>query len=294
MPYVPEPWSFDDVLKLTKISPAYWRATYNAPPLNLFTPRTYKALRTLVELLENDPAVKVVVFDSSVPDYFMAHYDLLVRQGKENAEGEDAAPETEWPGFVLRFARLSAVTIAEVRGRARGLGSEFILACDIRYASLEKAVFCQPEVGAGLVCGGGGIEWLSRVVGRSRALEILLSSQDFDAATAAQYGYINRAIKDSELSVFVDNFAFRVAGFDKKPLVETKQAVNDRAGLPSLSDLKGSLNIFANSCNWPEATKRVQTLLEMGLQEDGPVDRDLGQHVHEVSLKLHGETEDAQ
>lgn len=207
MPYVPEPWSFDDVLKLTKISPAYWRATYNAPPLNLFTPRTYKALRTLVELLENDPAVKVVVFDSSVPDYFMAHYDLLARQGKENAEGEDAAPETEWPGFVLRFARLSAVTIAEVRGRARGLGSEFILACDIRYASLEKAVFCQPEVGAGLVPGGGGIEWLSRVVGRSRALEILLGSQDFDAATAAQYGYINRAIKDSELSAFVDSFA---------------------------------------------------------------------------------------
>jgi enoyl-CoA hydratase/carnithine racemase len=294
MPYVPEPWSFDDVLKLTKISSAYWRATFNAPPLNLLTPRTYKALRTLVELLENNPAVKVVVFDSSAPDYFIAHYDLVAREGKENAEGEDAAPESEWPGFVLRFARLSAITIAEVRGRTRGVGSEFILACDIRYGSLEKAIFCQPEAGAGLYCGGGAIEWLPRLVGRSRALEILLGGQDFDAATAAQYGYINRAIKDSELSAFVDTFARRVAGFDKGSLTETKQAVNDRAGLPSLSDLTASLNIFARTCNWPETTKRIQTLFGMGFQQDGPAERDLAQYVHEVSLKLYGKTEDTQ
>ncbi|UKZ94347.1 uncharacterized protein TrAFT101_009223 [Trichoderma asperellum] len=293
MPYVPEPWSFDDVLKLTKISPAYWRATFNAPPLNLFTPRTYKALRTLVELLENDQAVKVIVFDSSAPDYFMAHYDLLAREGNENTEGAEASPESEWPGFVLRFARLSAVTIAEVRGRARGLGSEFILACDIRYASLEKAIISQPEVGAGITCGGGGIEWLPIVVGRSRALEILLGSEDFDAATAAQYGYINRAIKDAELSAFVDGFARRVAGFDRKPLLETKQAVNDRAGLPRLSDLTASLNTFSKSCTWPESTKRIQTLFEMGLQQDGPLERDMGQHLPKVSVKLYGKKEDA-
>lgn len=293
MPYVPEPWSFDDVLKLTKVSPAYWRATFNAPPLNLFTPRTYKALRTLVELLENDQAVKVIVFDSSAPDYFMAHYDLLAREGNENTEGAEASPESEWPGFVLRFARLSAVTIAEVRGRARGLGSEFILACDIRYASLEKAIISQPEVGAGITCGGGGIEWLPIAVGRSRALEVLLGSEDFDAATAAQYGYINRAIKDTELPVFVDNFARRVAGFDRKPLLETKQAVNDRAGLPRLSDLTASLNTFSKSCTWPESTKRIQTLFEMGLQQDGPLERDMGQHLPQVSVKLYGKKEDA-
>lgn len=292
MPYVPEPWSFDDVLKLTKISPAYWRATFNAPPLNLFTPRTYKALRTLVELLENDAAVKVVVFDSSAPDYFIAHYDMLAREGKENQEGQDASPESEWPVFVLRLARLSVITIAEVRGRARGIGSEFVLACDIRYASLEKAIFSQPEVGAGVVCGGGGIEWLPSLVGRSRALEILLGSEDFDAATAAQYGYINRAIKDSELSAFVDNFARRVAGFDRKPLLGTKQAVNDRAGLPRLSDLTASLNTFSSSCTWPETTKRVQTLFGMGLQQDGPLERDMGPHLHEASVKLYGKTED--
>ncbi|KAL7922193.1 putative enoyl-CoA hydratase [Trichoderma austrokoningii] len=300
MPYVPEPWSFDDTLKLTKISPAYWRATFNAPPLNLFKQRTYKALRTLVELLENDPAVKVVVFDSSAPDYFIAHYDFSAKQDQENAEvkkvekDQDAVPEIEWPSFIPRFNRLSAVTIAEVRGRARGIGAEFLLACDIRYASLEKAVFGHPDVGFSLTCGGGAIEWLPKMVGRSQALEILLGSQDFDAATAAQYGYVNRAIKDSELSVFVDNFARRIAGFDKKPLAETKQAVNDRAGVLSQSDLRASLNTFGQLCVSPEALTRIGVLYGMGLQQDGPVERDMGQFVHEASLKLLEKKIDAQ
>ncbi|QYT06104.1 Enoyl-CoA hydratase [Trichoderma simmonsii] len=292
MPYVAEPWSFDDVLKLTKVSSAYWRATFNAPPLNLFTPRTYAALRTLVELLENDRAVKVIVFDSSVEDYFIAHWDLTA--GEDKPEDEETAPIFDWANFVLRLARLPVVSIAEVRGRTRGHGSEFVLACDMRFGSIEKAIFAQPEAAAGVHCGGGGIEWLPRLVNRSRALEILLGGEDFDASTAAQYGYINRAIKDSELSAFVDNFARRIAGFDRKPLLETKRAVNDRAGLPRLTDLLSSMQDFVRACTWPETTKRMKTLFEMGIQQVGPVEKDMGRHLHEASLKMYGKTEDAQ
>lgn len=292
MPYVAEPWSFDDVLKLTKISSAYWRATFNAPPLNLFTPRTFVALRALVEILENDRAVKVIVFDSSVEDYFISHFDLLA--GQEKTDDEETTIVFDWANFVLRLARLPVVSIAEIRGRARGHGSEFILACDIRFGSIEKAVISQPEVAAGITCGGGGIEWLPRLVNRSRALEILLGGVDFDATTAAQYGYINRAIKDSELSAFVDNFARRVAGFDRKPLLETKRAVNDRAGLPRLTDLLSSMQVFVRSCTWPETAKRVKALFEMGLQQVSPVERDMGHYLHEVSISLYGKTEETQ
>ncbi|KAL7929820.1 ClpP/crotonase [Trichoderma chlorosporum] len=291
MPYVAEPWSFDDVLKITKIGSAYWRATFNAPPLNLFTPRTYAALRVLVEILENDQAVKVIVFDSSAEDYFISHWDLVA--GQEKADDEETTAVFDWANFVLRLARLPVVSIAEVRGRVRGHGSEFVLACDMRFGSVEKAIFAQPEVAAGVHCGGGGIEWLPRLVNRSRALEILLGGEDFDATTAAQYGYINRAIKDSELSAFVDSFARRLAGFDRKPLLETKRAVNDRAGLPRLTDLLSSMQDFVRACTWPETAERMKTLFEMGIQQDGPLERDMGRYLHEASIKLYGKAEDA-
>ncbi|PTB63382.1 ClpP/crotonase [Trichoderma citrinoviride] len=290
MPYVPEQWSFDDVVKLTKISPAYWRATFNAPPLNLFTPRTYKALRVLIEMLENDRAVKVIVFDSASEEYFIAHYDLLASEGK--TEGEETSVVSDWANFALRLARVPVVSIAQVAGRVRGHGSEFILACDMRFGSIEKAIFAQPEAGAGVHCGGGGIEWLPRLVNRSRALEILLGGDDIDAVTAAQYGYINRAIKDAELSSFVDNFARRIAGFDRKPLLETKRAVNDRAGLPRLTDLLASMQDFVRATKWPETERRVKTLFEMGLQQDGPGERDLGRLLHEASVRMYGNEED--
>ncbi|UKZ83795.1 hypothetical protein TrVFT333_011608 [Trichoderma virens FT-333] len=163
----------------------------------------------------------------------------------------------------------------------------------MRFGSVEKAIFAQPEAAAGVHCGGGGIEWLPRLVNRSRALEILLGGEDFDATTAAQYGYINRAIKDAELSAFVDNFARRLAGFDRKPLLETKRAVNDRAGLPRLTDLLASMQDFVRACTWPETVKRVKTLFEMGIQQDGPVERDMGRHLHEASIKMYGKTEEA-
>lgn len=162
----------------------------------------------------------------------------------------------------------------------------------MRFGSIEKAIFAQPEAGAGVHCGGGALEWLPRLVNRSRALEIVLGGEDFDAVTAAQYGYINRAIKDVELSSFVDNFARRIAGFDRKPLLETKRAVNGCAGLPRLTDLLASMQTFLRAVKWPETEKRVKTLFEMGLQQDGPGERELGKLLHEASVRMYGAEED--
>ncbi|KAH8807120.1 ClpP/crotonase-like domain-containing protein [Xylogone sp. PMI_703] len=254
MPFVATPWTFDNVIELKKISPAYWIATFNAPPLNVFTPRTYQALRELIDLLEHDKQVKVIVFDSAAKDYFISHFDLSIGPADWVVDEPGTEVIVDWANFI--------------RGRIRGHGSKFVLACYIRFASREKAILAQPEVGAGVTCGGGGIEWLPRLTNRSRALEILLGSEDIDAPTAELYGYINRAIADDKLDAHVDNFARRVAGFDHQPLMETKRSVNDRIGLPSDADFLASMQIFVWSCSWP----RTQ--------------QNLGHHLHRTSVKL--------
>ena len=129
-----------------------------------------------------------------------------------------AAPFSEWPAFVTRLAQSRVISIAKVRGRARGHGSELALACDMRFASREKAIFAQTEVGSAVVPGGGATEWLTALAGRSRALEIIVGADDFDAIIAEKYGWVNRALPDAELDGFVDNFARRIASFEKRPL----------------------------------------------------------------------------
>ena len=186
--------------------------TFDNPPLNLIDPETIIALRELMDTLEADPAVKVVVFDSADEEYFIAHFDVA-RGGELPGPGPTGLPA--WPDLATRLTRAPFVTIAEIRGRARGVGSEFALACDLRFASRGKAVFGQPEVGTGLVPGGGSIEVLSALAGRSRTLEIILGSEDFDADTAERYGWINRALPDAELPEFVDRLARRIASFEQ-------------------------------------------------------------------------------
>ncbi|KAL7945489.1 ClpP/crotonase-like domain-containing protein [Trichoderma barbatum] len=232
---------------LTKITPTYWRATFNNGTLNLFSPESYIALKTLVAELESDTAVRVIVFDSSSPDFFIVHADIL-----------RVAEEPQWPGtgfvatwasLAARITRLPVVTIAAIRGYARGFGADFANTCDLRFASRERAVFCQPEVGAGIIPGGGAFEFLPRNVGRARASEILISSDDYDATTAELYGWINRAIPDAEFEDYVDKFARRIAGFDAKLLVETKRVVDARWGMPSQVDLAGGMALFQNPPN---------------------------------------------
>jgi enoyl-CoA hydratase/carnithine racemase len=198
------------------VTPAYWHVTFSNPPLNLQDPDTIPELQELVGMVEADDALRVVVLESSDLNFFINHYDV-----SRAAETPVAPGLTSLPAFIDATARLattSVVTIAKIRGRNRGGGSEAALAFDLRFASREKAVFGQPEVGAGMFPGGGALERLPLMVGRARALEIILGSDDFDADMAALYGWINRAVPDDELDDFVHNFAHRIASFDKPAL----------------------------------------------------------------------------
>ncbi len=216
-------------LAVSKRSDSYWRATFDNPPLNLIDPETIIALRELMDTLEADPAVKVVVFDSADEEYFIAHFDVA-RGGELPGPGPTGLPA--WPDLATRLTCAPFVTIAEIRGRARGVGSEFALACDLRFASRGKAVFGQPEVGTGLVPGGGSIEVLSALAGRSRTLEIILGSEDFDADTAERYGWINRARPDAELPEFVDRLARRIASFEQPASSRPRHRSTDGQACP--------------------------------------------------------------
>lgn len=226
-----------------------------------------------MDTLEADPAVKVVVFDSADEEYFIAHFDVA-RGGELPGPGPTGLPA--WPDLATRLTRAPFVTIAEIRGRARGVGSEFALACDLRFASRGKAVFGQPEVGTGLVPGGGSIEVLSALAGRSRTLEIILGSEDFDADTAERYGWINRALPDAELPEFVDRLARRIASFEQPALVAAKAQINRRSGVPSGEDLVEAGAVFQESGTWPGTQRRVREALAHGLQQRGDYELNLG------------------
>lgn len=262
---------------ITEAAPGYWRVTFNNPPINLCNPETLIELQEIVGLIESDESLRVVVFDSADPDFFVNHYDV-----SRVADFPLSPGPTGLPTFVDATTRLtvsSVVTIASIRGRTRGGGSEIALACDMRFASLERAIFAQIEVGAGVFPGGGGTERLPLLVGRARTLEIVLGSDDFDAATAANYGWVNRALPDDELDAFVDNLARRIASFDKPALAEAKRLINRRT-LPSAEDLMQTQDAFLNSFSWPTVHERgariAQKRDEVGLDFEARMGYHLG------------------
>jgi enoyl-CoA hydratase/carnithine racemase len=170
---------------------------------------------------------------------------------------------TFWRDFVLRLSSMPVVSIAKIRGRTRGIGNEFVLACDMRFASRQNALFGNPEVGVGLVPGGGALEWLPRVVGRSRALEIVLSGDDFDADVAERYGWVNRALDDGDLDSFVDALVRRLASFDREVLAAAKAQVN-RFGTPTATELQSSKDLFFPLLALPGAQARRAKVRDMG------------------------------
>ncbi|MCU6793275.1 enoyl-CoA hydratase/isomerase family protein [Paenibacillus sp. WQ 127069] len=257
-------------------TPAFWRITFHNPPINLIDPDTIFELLTLMNQIETDPDLKVVVFDSADPEYFIAHFDMARAGEKQQTPKEIELPA--WIDFATRLYRTSVVTIAEIRGRARGIGSEFALACDMRFASKEKAIFGQPEVGVGVVPGGGANEALARLVGRARALEIVLSADDFDAETAERYGWINRVIPDAELNSFVENLARRISSFDKQTLNEAKKLLN-RTGVPETAEMLESRTAFFTGAMSANTQKKVSTAFARGLGKPGDFELHLGQHV---------------
>lgn len=272
-------------LHITEESPGFVRATFVNPPMNMLGPEVHAALRLLVERMETDPDLKVVVFDSADPDYFLAQLDVLRMAEVPDVPG--AAPLSDtWHNLVIRMAHAPVLTIASIRGRTRGIGDEFALACDMRFASVEKGVFAQPEIGGGAVPGGGALDWLPSLIGRSRALEVVASADDFDATTAAQYGWINRALPDAELDAFVNRLAGRISSFDKRGLSVAKRLVNERVAPPSAGDLLQSFREILDAIPLPEAQQRFALLASRGWMQDSRTDLSFSEVVGTLGAEL--------
>jgi enoyl-CoA hydratase/carnithine racemase len=241
---MPDPSQFNT----DRTFPGWWTVTFSNPPINMFVPATIVELGALMADIEADPSVKAVVFQSANPDFFIAHLDVSKAAERPEVLGL-------WRDFVLRLSSTPVVSIAKIRGRTRGIGNEFVLACDMRFASRQSALFGNPEIGVGLVPGGGAMEWLPRLVGRSRALEIVLSGDDFDADIADRYGWVNRTLDDGELDAFVDALAGRLASFDREALAAAKAQVS-RVGMPTAAELQSSNDLFFPTLAWPSAQAR--------------------------------------
>jgi enoyl-CoA hydratase/carnithine racemase len=263
---------------LTRPSRAYARVTFNHPPLNIFGPETIPQLNEAITTLEQDPDIKVVVFDSAVDGFFLTHYDLVAPPEETTSLPPGPTGLQQLPDMLVRLSRAPVVSIASIRGRATGVGSELALASDMRFASRENAVFSQWEVGAGLVPGGGPMARLPRLVGRGRALEILLGADDIGGDLAQLYGYVNRSLADADLDEFVDALARRISTFDKSAIAETKRLV-DVNTLPPDSEIAPEWDAFLGALGRPAAQARIQKLLERGLQQPGDVENRLGHHV---------------
>ncbi len=215
--------------------------------------------------LERDDAVRVVVLQSANPEFFVAHADIeLITQLPATPP-----PRNErlgWVHAVLdRFRTMPRATIAKIQGRCRGGGSELALACDMRFAEIGRAVLCQPEVGVGIIPGAGGSVRLPRLVGRNRALEIILGCGDYTAEIAERYGYVNRALRAAEIDAFVGALARRIAGFPAATIALAKRAASlEDDGLEDALALEERL--FLESVQLPVARRRMAAALRMGMQ----------------------------
>jgi enoyl-CoA hydratase/carnithine racemase len=257
--------------------PARWTITFSNPPINMFVPATIVELVALMAELETDPSVKVVVFQSANPDFFIAHLDVAKAAERPEVLGL-------WRDFVLRLSSAPVVSIAKIRGRTRGIGNEFVLACDMRFASRQSAVFGNPEVGVGLVPGGGAMEWLPRVVGRSRALEIVLSGDDFDADIAERYGWVNRTLDDANLDSFVDALIRRLASFDRETLGAAKTQIN-RFGTPTAAELQSSSDLFFPLLGLPGAQARRAKIRAIGYGVPSDFELNFGRDLPELGTE---------
>ena len=268
-------------IRVARRSPAYWRITIDNPPINVMGPEMVREFQELINALEADEHVRVVVFDSAVEDYFLNHSDFFAKL--EDLTSMPAGPTglPPWPDFLARLTRAPFTSIALVRGRATGNGSELTLACDMSFASREKAIFSQWEVGVSLVAGGGPMARLPRLMGRNRALEVLLSSEDIRGEQAEAYGYVNRALPDAELDAFVEAFATRIAGFDKWAIANTKRLVN--TSLPPDVELAAGWDACMTSIGRPAAQERIKVLMAIGFHKPGDVENRLGYHIGQIA-----------
>jgi enoyl-CoA hydratase/carnithine racemase len=268
-------------IRLTRCSPGYCRVTFDNPPLNLMGPEFVVEFRKILTGLEADEQVRVVVFDSAVEGFFLNHSDF--RAKLEDLTGIPQGPTglEAWPDILVRLTRAPFVSIASIRGRATGNGSEITLACDMSFASREKAILSQWEVGVGLVAGGGPMARLPRLMGRGRALEVLLGADDIRGELAEAYGYVNRSLPDAELDGFVEALATRIASYDRWAIANTKRLVN-AASLPPDVEIAAGWDACMTSIARPAAQARIERLFERGFQKPGDAETRLGFHVGQL------------
>ena len=264
-------------IRLERRTPAYWRVTVDNPPFNIFGPETIPQLNEVITAIETDPQVKVVVFDSAVPGFFLTHYNFVPPLSESTGLTAGPTGLHPLPDMLVRLSRAPVVSISSIRGRATGVGSELALASDMRFASREKAILSQWEVGAALVPGGGPMARLPRLLGRGRALEILLGAEDINGDLAERYGYVNRSLPDQQLDGFVDALATRIASFDKKAIADTKRLV-DFASLPPDPEIAAGWNAFIDSVQRPPAQAKIKQLMSLGLQTNSDVETRLGHY----------------
>ncbi|MBU3078821.1 enoyl-CoA hydratase/isomerase family protein [Sphingomonas quercus] len=268
--------------RITRVSPAYWRVSIDHPPFNIFGPESIPQLEEVIRAIEQDPQLKVVVFASNVPGFFLTHYDFTPPLARTTSIPSGRTGLPALTDILVRLSKAPVVSIVEIRGRASGVGSELSLASDMRFASRENARLSQFEVGAGFVPGGGPMARLPRLVGRGRALEILLGGDDISGDLAERYGYVNRALPDTELDGFIDNLARRIASYDRTVIGEIKALVN-RSTLPADQDLAAEWSSFIGSVQRPAAQERIELLMKLGLQTRPEVEVDLPQYTGQAS-----------
>ncbi|WP_164902039.1 enoyl-CoA hydratase/isomerase family protein [Rhizobium leguminosarum] len=269
-------------IKVAKRTPAYWRVTLDNPPFNIFGPETIPQMEKVVAEIESDPNLRVVVFDSAVPGFFLTHYNFTPPLAESTGLPSGPTGLHPLPDMLVRISKSPVVSIALIRGRATGVGSELALASDMRFASRQKAILSQWEVGAALVPGGGPMARLPRLMGRGRALEVLLGADDINGDLAEKYGYVNRAFDDDKLDPFVDALATRISGFDRQAIADTKRLV-DFASLPSDPEIAAGWDAFITSVQRPAAQKNIGRLMDMGLQKDPDIEARLGHYTQTLA-----------
>jgi len=254
--------------------------TIDHPPINLLDLALMRELDAIGKELEVDDAVRVVVFDSADPDFFIAHADVALI---ERLPTDVPKPTTLgfFHAMVERFRTMPKATIGKIEGRARGGGSELLLSLDLRFGALGRAVLAQPEVALGILPGGSGTQRLPRLIGRARALEVILGCDDVPADLAERWGYLNRALPPAELGPFVERLAVRIASFPAEAIALAKAAV-DAAELPTPQGLLEEADAFNRTLGTSAARRRMASFLELGGQTRA-VELDLGRLVERLA-----------
>jgi enoyl-CoA hydratase/carnithine racemase len=269
-------------IRLSRSSPMFWRVTFDNPPLNLMGPEFVVEFGKIMTAIESDEHLRVVVFDSAVEGFFLNHSDFLVKMEELKSLPQGPTGLEAWPDILVRITHAPVVSIAKIRGRATGNGSELSLACDMTFASREKTLLSQWEVGVGMVAGGGPMTRLPRLIGRSRALEVLMGSDDISGELAEAYGYVNRSLPDTELDAFVDALAIRISSFDKWAIANTKRLVN-AASLPPDVEMAAGWDACMASVARPATQAKIKAFMDLGFHKPGDVENRIGHYLGKLN-----------